>query len=383
MANYHNLKIGVLGGGQLGKMLGQSASMMGLQLHMLDTSKDFPAQSANTSFTEGSFKDYDTVMDFAQDKDIITVEIEAVNTEALHELVKAGKKVFPQPHILDLIKDKGLQKAFYKENGLSTSEFQLMEDAAAIKQAVIDGAIQIPFVQKARKDGYDGKGVHIVRHIADLSGLLDTASVIEPLVDIDRELAVIVARNENGEVKSFPVVDMEFHPTANLVEYLFCPSAVADGIQKAATELAENIANKMEIVGLLAVELFLGKNGEILINEVAPRPHNSGHHSIEANDTSQYEQHLRAICNMPLGDTRLLSPAVMVNLLGHPDYTGDAYYDGIDDCLSKSGVHIHLYGKATTKPYRKMGHATVIDENLQNAIDKANFVKNNLKIISQ
>lgn len=383
MANYHKLNIGVLGGGQLGKMLGQSASMMGLKLHMLDTSKDFPAHSANSSFTEGSFKDYDTVMAFAQDKDLVTVEIEAVNTQALHDLVSQGKKVYPQPHLLDLIKDKGLQKEFYKEKGLSTSPFELMEDAQAIKQAVVDGKLSIPFVQKARKDGYDGKGVHIVRHITDLSGLLDTASVIEPLVDIDRELAVIVARNENGDICSFPVVDMEFHPTANLVEYLFCPSAVSKTIQDKATVLAENIASKMEIVGLLAVELFLTKEGEILINEVAPRPHNSGHHTIEANDTSQYEQHLRAICNMPLGDTRLLTPAVMVNLLGDPEYTGDAHYQGMDECLAKSGVHMHLYGKATTKPYRKMGHATIIDKDLDEAIEKAKFVKNNLKIISQ
>lgn len=381
--SYTTQKIGVLGGGQLGKMLGQSASMMGLQMHVLDTDKSFPAAASCMSFTEGSFKDYDDIMAFAADKDIITVEIELVNTDALHDLEKKGKKVYPQPHLLDMIKDKGLQKQFYQERSLVTSDFVLASDAAEIKQWVLDGKLSVPFVQKARTDGYDGRGVHIVRSLSDLQNLLDVRSVIEPLVDIDREIAVIVARNPQGDISSFPVVDMEFHPTANLVEYLFSPSRVSEEIQTKAIALAESIAKEMKIVGLLAVELFLTNDNEILINEVAPRPHNSGHHTIEANITSQYEQHLRAISGMPLGDTALIQPAVMINLLGSPGHTGEAHYENIDECLAISGAHLHLYGKSITKPYRKMGHATIVDKDLDKAIEKATFVKDTLKIISK
>lgn len=380
---YTNQKIGVLGGGQLGKMLGQSASMMGLQMHVLDVDKSFPASASSMSFTEGSFKDYDAIMSFAEDKDVITVEIESVNTKALYDLEKKGKKVYPQPHLLDLIKDKGLQKQFYQERGLLSSDFILAQNSQEIKEWVLDKKLTIPFVQKARTDGYDGKGVHIVRSISDLQDLLDTKSVIEPLVDVEREIAVIVARNPQGEISSFPVVDMEFHPTANLVEYLFSPSRVAEDIQKKAIQLAESIASEMKIVGLLAVELFLTKENQILINEVAPRPHNSGHHTIEANYTSQYEQHLRAILGMPLGNTSLILPAVMVNLLGAPDHQGPAVYERIDDCLAVPGAHLHLYGKSITKPYRKMGHATIVDKDLDKAIEKATFVKDTLKIITK
>ncbi len=381
--SYTNQKIGVLGGGQLGKMLGQSASMMGLHMHVLDTDKSFPAAASCMTFTEGSFKDYDTIMAFAADKDIITVEIELVNTDALYDLEKQGKKVYPQPHLLDMIKDKGLQKQFYQERCLVTSDFVLAADASEIKQWVLDGKLAIPFVQKARTDGYDGRGVHIVRSLSDLQDLLDVKSIIEPLVDIDREIAVIVARNPQGDISSFPVVDMEFHPTANLVEYLFSPSRVSEEIQTKAIFLAESIAKEMKIIGLLAVELFLTKDNELLINEVAPRPHNSGHHTIEANITSQYEQHLRAILSMPLGDTALIQSAAMVNLLGAPEHTGEAHYENIDECLATSGAHIHLYGKSTTKPFRKMGHATIVDKDLDKAIEKATFVKDTLKIIAK
>ena len=357
--------------------------MMGLHMHVLDTDKSFPAAASCMTFTEGSFKDYDTIMAFAADKDIITVEIELVNTDALYDLEKQGKKVYPQPHLLDMIKDKGLQKQFYQERSLVTSDFVLAADASEIKQWVLDGKLAIPFVQKARTDGYDGRGVHIVRSLSDLQDLLDVKSVIEPLVDIDREIAVIVARNPQGDISSFPVVDMEFHPTANLVEYLFSPSRVSEEIQTKAIFLAESIAKEMKIIGLLAVELFLTKDNELLINEVAPRPHNSGHHTIEANITSQYEQHLRAILGMPLGDTALIQSAAMVNLLGAPEHTGEAHYENIDECLATSGAHIHLYGKSTTKPFRKMGHATIVDKDLDKAIEKATFVKDTLKIITK
>lgn len=378
-----NQKIGVLGGGQLGKMLCQAASELGIRLHILEKDDSFPAAGVCPDMTYGDFKNYDDVMAFGKDKDILTVEIEAVNTEALKELEQSGVKVFPQPHLLDLIKDKGLQKQFYADHNLPTSDFELFEDAASVRAAVQDKRWNFPFVQKSRKDGYDGQGVKVVKSESDLEELLDVPCLLEKMVDIDQEIAVIVARNEVGEIQSFPVVGMEFHPTANLVEYLFSPSNVSDEVKEKAITLAERLTTELGIVGLLAVELFLDKDGNILINEVAPRPHNSGHHTIEANITSQYEQHIRAIAGLPLGKTDIILPAVMVNLLGDPDYKGKAYYDGIDKCLPLAGAHFHIYGKADTKPYRKMGHVTVVDEDLENAVKKANFIKEHFKIISK
>lgn len=378
-----NKKIGVLGGGQLGKMMCQAVSEMDIRLHLLEQNDSFPAASVCPNMTWGDFKNYDDVMAFGADKDILTVEIEAVNTEALHELEKQGKEVYPQPAILDMIKDKGLQKQFYADHSIPTSRFELFDNADAVRTAVQEGKWTIPFVQKSRKDGYDGQGVKIIKTQADLDHLMDVPSLLEELVDIHTEIAVIVARNEDGEIRSFPTVGMEFHPTANLVEYLYSPCNVDMKIQEKATQLAERIADNMGIVGLLAVEMFLTKDGKILINEVAPRPHNSGHHTIEANITSQYEQHIRAIANLPLGDTDILQPAVMVNVLGHPDHKGPAVYDGIDHCLSISGAHFHIYGKAITKPYRKMGHVTIVDDALEQAIEKAKFIKENFSVITK
>lgn len=376
-------KIGILGGGQLGKMLCQEASKLGIRLHVLEKDDSFPSAGVCPDITYGNFKNYDDVLAFGREMDVITVEIEAVNTEALHQLEKEGKSVYPQPAILDLIKDKGDQKSWYTNHGIPTAPFELFENADEVRSAVKAGKWMIPFVQKSRKDGYDGQGVKVIRNESDLDSLIEAPCLLEELADIDKEISVIVARNPSGDVKSFPVVEMEFHPTANLVEFLFSPSNINEDHKVEATRLAETVADGMGIIGLLAVELFLTKSGEIWVNEVAPRPHNSGHQTIEGNITSQYAQHLRSILDLPLGDTSLRGASVMVNILGEPGHTGPAHYEGLPDCLDISGANIHLYGKAMTKPFRKMGHATIVDSSLESAVDKARRLKSTLKVKSK
>ena len=375
-----NYKIGILGGGQLGKMLTLAAQNWDVETHILDVSKDFPAGNSCTHFTEGDFKNYKDVLKFGKDKDVITVEIESVNTEALLELQLQGKVIHPRPEALNLIKDKGLQKNFYQINNLPTSSFVFYENEKDIEAAIKKGDLNFPFVQKARTGGYDGRGVAVIKSEKDLSKILPVASVVEPLVDIQKELSVVVARNESGEVKTFPVVEMEFNPSLNLVEFLICPAAVSEEVAKKSEEIAIATIEAFDICGLLAVELFLTKDNEVLINEVAPRPHNSGHHSIDACVTSQYQQHLRAIMNLPLGDTSIQMPSVMVNLLGADGYTGDAVYENFDKCLAVAGAKFHLYGKKITKPFRKMGHATVVDSDIEKAKEKAKYIMDTLKI---
>lgn len=377
-----NLSLGILGGGQLGKMLIQAGSKWHLSFHVLDPTADCPAADIATTFTRGEFRDYQTVMDFAQDMAHLTIEIEDVNVEALEELQAMGKRVNPAPDKLRLIQDKGLQKQFFKEHHLPTSAFRLYADKAAVLKAVEMQELKRPFVQKLRKGGYDGRGVLVVREEADLEELFDAPCLVEDLVPIEKELAVIVARNRNGEVVSYPSVEMVFNPKANLVEMLACPADITEEQERQAEVTAIQVIKALELEGLLAVELFLQKNGAILVNELAPRPHNSGHHTIESCYTSQYEQHLRAISNLPLGSTHLHSPGVMVNLLGEPGHTGPARYAGFEDCLKMEGVYIHLYGKALTKPFRKMGHVTIIGRTLEEAKEKAKRVQKTLKVIT-
>jgi 5-(carboxyamino)imidazole ribonucleotide synthase len=380
--NRLNQKIGILGGGQLGKMLCQAGSKLGLDITILEKDHSFPAFQVCSSYVCGDITSYDDVMRFGENMDIITIEIENVNVDALADLEKAGKKVYPPTDALRVIKDKGKQKMFYEGNGFPTSDFELLHGKDELIQLVMNQKLDYPFVQKSRTDGYDGKGVHIVRKNEDLETLLEGPCLVETMVDISKEIAVIVARNPSGEMMTFPSVEMHFHPTANLVEFLFCPSSLTPDEESKAKELAKNLAQKLNVVGLLAVEMFVDKNGEILINEVAPRPHNSGHHTIEACVTSQYEMHLRAILDLPLGSTALIRPAVMVNLLGEEGFTGDTFYEGIEDCLKLGGVYPHLYGKKETKPFRKMGHVTIVEKSLDDAIVKAKFVQNHLKVIS-
>ena len=372
------LHIGLLGGGQLGRMMLQNAVNLNLTISVLDPDKNAPCKHLVKKFTVGSLTDYDTVYDFGKDKDLITIEIENVNIDALKKLEKEGKIVYPQPHIIELIQDKGAQKMFYQRNNIPSPDFFLVET----KKQISKYADYFPFFQKLRRGGYDGKGVIKLVNPHQLDKAFDAPSVLERFVNFEKELSVIVARNKNGEVKCYPLVECEFNPQANLVEYLFSPANVKKSVEKEAVKIATDIAEKLKIVGVLAVELFLTKEGKVLVNEIAPRPHNSGHQSIEGNATSQFEQHLRAILNLPLGDTSILKPSVMVNLLGEFGYEGAAVYEGMEDVLKFNGVYVHLYGKAITKPFRKMGHVTVVDDDLLKAKQKAKLVKNTLKVIA-
>lgn len=372
------IKIGVLGGGQLGRMMIQSAINYNLHVSCLDPDANAPCKSIANEFTVGSLTDYKTVYKFGQDKDVITIEIENVNVEALFALQKEGKKIFPQPEVIEIIKDKGLQKMFYQRNDIPSPDFFLVENKTQIEKY----KDFFPFFQKLRTGGYDGKGVVKLGHPNKIEHAFEAPSVLERLVDFDKEISIIVARNESGEVKCFPAVECEFNSEANLVEFLFSPAQIKKSIDKQATEIAIKIAEKLNIVGILAVELFVTKDGKVLVNEVAPRPHNSGHQTIEANITSQFEQHLRAILNLPLGDTSIIKPSVMINLLGEKNHEGIAKYEGLLDAIKYKGVYIHLYGKKTTKPFRKMGHVTVLDDDIDLAKKKAITVKDLIKIVS-
>ncbi len=373
-----NIKIGVLGGGQLGRMLQQKALDFGLDLAFIDPDSNAPCKEISSRFFKGDFKDFETVYSFGKTRDILTIEIEHVNVEALKKLENEGIKVFPQPSIIKTIQDKGLQKVFYKENNIPTSDFYLIEG----KEEILAFEEEFPFMQKMRKGGYDGQGVTPIRSKEDLEKAFEVPSVLEKMVDFEKELSVIVSRNENGEVKSFPCVECEFNPEANLVEFLFSPATISNDIEEKAQKIARSVIEKLEMVGILAVELFLTKDGEVLVNEIAPRPHNSGHQTIEGNYESQYGQLLRCLLNLPLGNTAIKRPSVMVNLLGEKGYMGRAIYDGIEKALAHPGVNLHLYGKAQTKPFRKMGHATIVNDSLSEAKTIAKKVQEDLKIIA-
>ncbi|GAB2687216.1 5-(carboxyamino)imidazole ribonucleotide synthase [Mucilaginibacter koreensis] len=377
-AFYGDLRLGILGGGQLGRMLIQQAINYNVTVKVLDPDKEAPCRKLCDEFVTGSLSDYETVYNFGKKVDLLTIEIEKVNVDALEQLEREGVEVYPQPRVIRLIQDKGLQKQFFKENDIPTAEFQIISSAEQLKNS----SIPFPYIQKLRRDGYDGKGVYKVVDENDLAGAFTAPSLIERWVDFEKEIAVIVARNERGEVSTFPLVEMEFNPEANLVEFLISPSTLPFEVQQEATAIAKKIAEDLRIVGLLAVEMFLDKEGRILVNELAPRPHNSGHQTIEGNVVSQFEQHLRAIFNQPLGNTESLSNAIMINLLGEAGYEGPAVYQGIEKVLKCPGVYIHLYGKTLTKPFRKMGHVTIVDADREKAIERARMVQQTLKVVS-
>ncbi|MBC7913789.1 MAG: 5-(carboxyamino)imidazole ribonucleotide synthase [Pyrinomonadaceae bacterium] len=375
-AFYGDLRVGILGGGQLGRMLIQQAINYNTNIRVLDPDVEAPCKNLCTNFVVGSLTDFDTVYKFGKQTDLLTIEIEKVNVEALQQLEEEGVLVYPQPRIIRLIQDKGLQKEFFKQNDIPTSPFQLI----ASRQALKNTEIPFPYIQKLRKDGYDGRGVYKVKSAKDLNDAFDAPSIVEEWVDFEKEIAVIVARNEDGEIKTFPCVEMDFNPDANLVEFLISPSTLPIEVLKQADQLAIQIADALKITGVLAVEMFLTKDGTILVNELAPRPHNSGHQSIEGNLTSQFEQHLRAIFNLPLGDTSAIGNAVMINLLGEKGYEGLAEYEGIEEILKHPGVHVHLYGKKFTKPFRKMGHITIVHEKREEAISLARQIQQTIKV---
>ncbi len=375
---YQNYKIGILGGGQLGRMLLQSAIDFNLDVSILDPDENAPCKNLVANFQVGKLTDYDAVYNFGTYCDLITIEIENVNVEALKQLQKEGKTVYPQPEIIELIQDKTKQKQFYKENNIPTADFVLTNN----KEEVLENAAFLPAVNKLATEGYDGRGVQMLRTAADLEKVFEAPSLLEKLIDFEKEISVIVARNEEGEIKTFPAVELVFHPEHNLVEYLLSPAVIKKEVEEKAEKIAISLIKKLEMVGLLAVEMFVTKNGEVLVNEVAPRTHNSGHQTIEANFTSQFEQHLRAILNMPLGVTDTKISSAMVNLLGADNYTGEAKYEGLEAVLKMKGTYVHLYGKKLTKPFRKMGHVTIIDQDVEKLKEKVKFVKANLKVIA-
>jgi len=380
--NLLNQQVGILGGGQLGKMLAIEAANWHLPVHILDQNDDFPAVPYAPFFRAGDFKNYDDVYHFGKSIDILTIEIEQINIDALFDLEKEGIKVYPKPSTVKVIQDKGLQKLFYQERQIPTAPFQLFENAKEIQNAFTNNQIKIPFVQKSRKDGYDGKGVVVVSREKDFTNLLDCPSIIEEKIDIKKEISIIVARSVSGELVHYEPVEQHFNQEANLVSYLICPADIDHRHYMEMNKIASLIAKEIDLVGLLAIEFFIDDNNDIYVNEVAPRPHNSGHHTQNSCETSQFEQHLRAILDIPLGSTRQHSIGAMVNIIGEPGYAGKTIYQGLESILSMEGVHLHLYGKTETRPYRKMGHVNISGANRLKVLENIEKIKSTLKVIS-
>ncbi len=364
----------------MGKMLTLAASQWGLRTAILDAGQDMPAAPVCQEFVQGDFRDFETVYRFGKTVDLLTIEIEQINIDALEKLEKEGVRVFPSPANLRVIQDKAVQTQFLIDQKIPKPAYLTFSSPAEIRQAIDAGKVRFPFVQKLRKFGYDGRGVRVIRSEKDLSQLLEGETMTEDCVAIDKELSVIVARNSSGEVAAYPAVEMVFNPEANLVDYLVCPAEITPAIEKEAEMLAKKIAGALNLIGILAVEMFLDKQGKLWVNELAPRPHNSGHQTIESSFTSQYEQHLRAILNFPLGSTATKMPSVMINLLGEAGFSGPAVYEGLKECLAIEGVKIHIYGKKETRPFRKMGHVTVLDFKRERALEKARRVRQTIKV---
>lgn len=369
-------KIGIIGGGQLGKMLSQKAKQMGFYVISLDPSAECPAASVSDELIVSDFYNPEKLKELAEKSDITTYEIEHINTSILKELYDKGYSILPSPYCLEIIQDKLKQKQVLQSAGLPVPRFEKVEsfDVSFFEN------FGFPLVQKATKGGYDGRGVVVIKSKDDMDRILKTESYVEEFVEVEKELAVIVARSKKGDVVSYPVVEMVFDETANILDMLIVPARVEKDIENEAKKIAIKAVEALQGVGVFGVELFLTKDSKILINEIAPRPHNSGHYTIETCITSQFEQHLRAICDLPLGSTKLLSPAVMINLLGEDGYKGKPVIEGLIDALSIEGVSFHFYGKKVTAPFRKMGHITILDDNLERAIEKAKRVKEVLKI---
>ncbi|WP_179008737.1 5-(carboxyamino)imidazole ribonucleotide synthase [Winogradskyella forsetii] len=378
-----NFKLGILGGGQLGKMMLYDTRKFDIYTCVLDPSKDAPSRLACDEFTVGDLMDYDTVVNFGKDVDVLTFEIENVNVDALETLEQKGVKVFPSSKTLRIIQNKATQKLFYRDHDIPTAEFSRFAYSSEIDEAVENGGLSYPFVWKSARFGYDGTGVKVVRKEEDLTDLPNVECITEKLIPFKNELAVIVARNEQGDLKTYPVVEMEFHPEANQVEYVICPARIPNEIAKKAEFIALRVADAFKHVGLLAVEMFQTETDEILVNEVAPRPHNSGHYSIEASYTSQFEQQLRCILGLPLGNTESKVAGVMVNLVGAENHTGNVVYKNIEHILAMEGVTPHIYGKKQTRPFRKMGHVTIVNKDVAVAREIAEKVKGSIEVISE
>ena len=377
-----DFKLGILGGGQLGKMLLAETRKFDIQTYILDPSAEAPSRFGATEFFVGDLMDFEIVYQFGKKVDVLTIEIENVNLEALDQLEAEGLNVYPSPKTLRLIQNKGTQKDFYVQNNIPTSKFERFQDLENLKSSVTSSAVDMPFVWKCAQFGYDGNGVKIVRTATDLENLPNVECIAEEVVPFKNELAVIVARSVSGEVKTYPVVEMEFHPEANQVEYVICPARIDEKVAQKARAVALQVSEAYNHVGLLAVEMFQTENDEILVNEVAPRPHNSGHYSIEASYTSQFENHLRAILNLPLGNTASKVAGIMVNLVGEEGYSGNVVYENIEKIMAIDGVTPHIYGKRETRPFRKMGHVTIVNEDMNEARRIAEEVKKTIRVIS-
>ncbi len=370
--------LGIIKGGQLGRMLLPPCMKLGIIPHIMDNNPNAPARAYCNNFTTGDATDFDDVYNFGTDLDAVTIEIENVNKDALNRLKEDGVTVYPSPDLIELVQDKGLQKQFYRKYDLPTSDFILLEN----RQQLCERQDLLPCVQKSRLAGYDGKGVTVINSADDLDQAFDVPSVIETKVDIKAEISVLVARNQSGEVKAYPPVEMVVDPDLNLLDYLCCPAQIAMAEQTRATAVALSLAEKLDLVGLLAVEMFVTADGDVLINEVAPRPHNSGHHTIETSNTSQYEQHLRAIFDFSLGSTEMILPAVMVNIIGEKGHSGPVIFEGIEPFLEIAGVHLHLYGKKMVQPFRKMGHVTIVRPDITELLEIAKRIKQEVKAVS-
>ena len=385
MINYFSsdFKLGILGGGQLGKMLLYETRKLDIHTIVMDPSEEAPCKISANKFVLGDLMDYEAVLEFGRQVDILTFEIESVNVAALKQLEKEGIKVYPSPNTLEKISDKVIQKQFYLDSGIETAAFSSFNSNTELTDAVNSGKLTFPFVWKSATGGYDGRGVSIIKSIEDLTELPDAKCLAEKLIPFKNEVAVIVARNPSGEMTTYPVVEMEFHPVANQVEYVICPARIEDSIAEKARVLAEKVSNAFEHVGLLAVEMFLTQDDDLVVNEVAPRPHNSGHYSIEASYTNQFEQHLRAILNLPLGNTESKVAGIMVNLTGEENHTGPVLYENIEKIMKMPGVTPHIYGKKETRPFRKMGHVTITNKDVEEARIIAEEVKNSIRVISE
>ena len=375
-----NFKLGILGGGQLGKMMLFDTRKFDIQTYVLDPSDEAPCKIACNKFFQGDLMDFDTVYYFGQQVDILTFEIELVNLDALEKLESEGVKVFPSPKTLRLIQNKGIQKDFYSQNNIPTAPYKRFENLEALISDIQN--IKLPFVWKCTEFGYDGMGVKIIKLLSDLDNLPNVECISEELIPFKNELSVIVCRNVSGEIRTYPVVEMEFHPEANQVEYVICPARIEDKVAEKARAIALTVSEKFNHVGLLAVEMFQTINDEIIVNEVAPRPHNSGHYTIEASFTSQFENHIRAILDLPLGNTDSKVAGIMVNLVGEEGFSGDVVYENIETILGWNGVTPHIYGKKQTRPFRKMGHVTIVNEDMVEARKIAENVKNTIRVIS-
>ena len=377
-----DFKLGILGGGQLGKMLLFDTRKFDIQTYVLDPSDEAPCKIACDHFFKGDLMNFETVYNFGKKVDVLTFEIELVNLEALIKLEEEGLKVYPSPKTLKLIQNKGIQKDFYRKHAIPTANYKQFANLKSVVIAILESKLKLPFVWKCTEFGYDGNGVKVIREISDLDNLANVECIAEEMIPFKNELAVIVCRNPSGEIKTYPVVEMEFHPEANQVEYVICPARIDNKVAEKARAIALNVSEKFNHVGLLAVEMFQTEDDEIIVNEVAPRPHNSGHYSIEASYTSQFENHLRAILNLPLGNTDSKVAGIMVNLSGAEGFSGDVVYENIEKILSWGGVTPHIYGKKQTRPFRKMGHVTIVNEDINEARRIAEKVKNTIRVIS-